>query len=400
MNLFYGLGYLGFLWPLFLLVGAGFIVVRFVMALFGVRTKTQFVTDESGKAVMVEPKVRGISGHLFRSSNDALYQTYMFLGTAFVGLFLSTINRSLGYPLGWETVQLLLTIFVLAIAYRFKVFVLLPVGIVGIISSVYWHMYIWTGQTNTSDILTIVSLVLLSVLIYGIGRLHDSQLLWRRYGMTYVFFGLIPVGIYLFFMSSETGIARLNEILSNHHVFTSFGAMFLIVLIALLIAVTFILGAMKKLISIFELIVGFLFSFLTLLLPFFPTPLVSIAARNNSGFTSYIVSTLNANGWILFIIMNILLFGYLVGWILVGYYKRERWAINTGSGLFALFVIIKFFSYAQSSAGQALTLIVAGLLLMILGVGLSVGRTKLLKKMDAATGGNGMGTAGGIGVTH
>lgn len=385
----YLLGSLGFLIPFAILIGAVVIVIRFIMALFGVRTKTQVVNLDG--TVRVVEKERTISGNLFRSKEDALYQTYIFLGTAFLSLFCLTVNQSLGYPISWNGMQIVITIVVLALAYRLKVFLLLPVGIVGIFSSVYWLFYNATGASNVSDLAIVVALMITCVVIYGAGRWHDSNKLFKRYGMTYVLFGLIPIGIYLFAMSTETGIAQLDTLLQGHTTYSVFSVTAVLILLALVAAAVFLGGVMKKFISWYEVAGAAVITMFALILPLFPTPLVTYPGINEFGSLSgyYGTPVITSLGWEMFIIMNIMLFGYLIGWILVGYYRGTKWAINIGSGLFALFVIVRFIGFADSSLPQAFVLIIAGLLLMILGVGLSYGRKKLLDavahRSDAVT---------------
>ncbi len=324
---------------------------------------------------------REMSGAIFASVEDGFFQVYLFLATMFLGLFLINLNRSFGYPIGNEYLRLVLTLICFIQAYTLRAYLLLPFSILGTISTVFAFVDTWTINGQVSDIGWNVALLLVVTLLYGIGRLHQISPLYRRYAYTYIFSSLALITGYLFYFSSHAGLQTLQTALRGPLLLGSLPLSIFLLILTGVTAFVFVIGAVKKVTSWYEVFGGAFLILVALSIPFFPHNLLTVAPTDYSlDFSGpyNTQDTLTSSGLILLVLSNALLVVYLSGWLILGYFKKERWAINIGSFLFVVFFIYKYFDFFFGSLSKSLLFIVSGIFLLVLGLALSYGRKTLL----------------------
>ena len=90
---------------------------------------------------------------------------------------------------------------------------------------------------------------------------------------------------------------------------------------------------------------------------------------------------LSASGVLWAIILNVLLFGEIMGVILAGYGRKEKWLINLGVFFLFIFILVKYFDWFFDFLDKSVFFIGAGILLFAVGWFMEKGRRYMLAEM-------------------
>lgn len=323
------------------------------------RKKSHLMEDEDWYLRMVLCKEDGVSQAMF-------WLSMMFLGVA-----LLSFNRNLGSLLSWQTILFLTLIVGLIISYYFKVVMTLIFSLLGVM--IWWSAQAaeWIQSSNIKGSAILAGVIFIALILYILGHLHEKEIKFKRFAMVYLILSLIPVIAALFFFSTKFGLEMLEGITQGAVFWGSWQITLLLILFIFLLIGTMIYALSEKLISGYETLAIFLIMILFAVIALLPP---QAGLFENGVFSSA--------GIFWTIVFNLILFFTLVGVILLGYLRKEEWAINLGAFFLFLLIFIKYFDWFFTFLDKSIFFISAGILLFIVGWLMEKGRRYMLAEIE------------------
>lgn len=315
------------------------------------------------KKMPSEMEMMAKKGHLqlSLSKEDGISQIFLLLSIFFLGITLLSFNRELGSPFSWQIILFTTSAISLFSAYYLKALYLLLFGLIGV--NAWWSVQAssWAEIDGVKTSAIFVGLILVALICYLLGYLHERELKWKRFSIVYSILGIISVTGLLFFFSTKSGLSALGDITKGGLLFGSWQ----IALSLFILSVSFVGLALyntaKRLMSpyefLFVMLIGLLFGAIASL------PQQSMFL----GSTSYYKRELSSGGVLWSIIFNGAIFFELLGLIFLGYLKKETWMINIGALFLFILIIVKYFDWFFTFLDKSMFFIGAGILLF--GVG-------------------------------
>ncbi len=364
---------LGFI-PFFIVIGLAipllllFFVIRFVFGIFRHRGGTSVKSE----------------WHLMvaNSREDAVSQAFFFLSFLSLCMILLHINQELDYLLSSQTIFLISSIVGLAGAYWLKNVYLLVGSLAGV--TLWWgaQAALWAservGDIALSSITIVSGIGLITLLFYALGRLHEWFPKAKRFALTYLVLGVVPVTALLFFLSTGIGLEALEDMTRGTSMLNTWQVLFSFVVIGIALVVTLTVITIKRLIYPGELAALIVLVALLGSIAFLPAQ--TLVAKGDSYSYS---RTLTSTGIIWASIFNIALLAELVGIVFMGYARRATGLINLGALALFIFIFIKYFDWFFSYINKSVFFIGAGVLLFALGWLMERGRRRMIATLKS-----------------
>ncbi len=317
---------------------------------------------------------------LFFSKEDALSQIYYLIGMSFSLVALSAINRSLGHPVSWQSLTLLVSVACLVIAYWQRILLLLPVGLIGIVSwfvaqSVEW-MDLAGRDVRAGAIF--VGVMCMALTWYAVGRAHQRYEMFRRFAVAYTFLGLFFVTAAFFLFSTTYGLQGIEELTRGASIFASAPLSIVLFLFIIAAVAAMIYAVLYRQFTLGE-VIGFIIALSLIVWIGLSSDLELV--KSTRRFSSVGSDVLTSAGIIWAALMNIVVFAQLVGFIFLGYHRHEEGYINAGAILMLIFIFIKYFDWFFTFLDKSLFFIISGVLLFLLGWIMERGRRMMIAKM-------------------
>lgn len=316
------------------------------------------------------------------SREDAVSQWFFLLAVSFLGVTLLAFNRDLGDLVSWRTILLLTSAVGLSVAYSFKVIYTLALGLIGLEG--WWGAQAgeWASAHGVKTAGVVAGSILIALLLYMFGHVHDRETRYKRFAMVYFVLGLLSVIGILFYFSTKPGLAALEASTRGAAVFRSWPvAVSLLVFIALVFAVT-IYARSQRSVSNVEALAIILLVVLFAVIPLLPSQKLFI---QSGGGRSFQVDLTGAGVWWA-ILFNVLVFVQLLGLIFSGYARREGWLINVGALFLFLLIAVKYFDWFFAFLDKSVFFVGAGILLLAVGWLMEKGRRYVISSIDASSG--------------
>lgn len=278
-----------------------------------------------------------------KSGKDFLSQMFFLLSIFFLGATLFVLNKNYGEPLSWQTILLTVSITGIILAYYYKLIYARVLSIVGII--LWWaaesSVWIWEFDIKTSALFSGTALILL--IFYLIGILYEKEIGRKRLALTLQTIGLLPITVFLFFISTKAGFMFLEKSLAGNSVFASGKLTFSMLLFLVFFILTLAFSLKLKLISRYEAVALSAIFIILASLAFLPEQ--NFFAYTYKGYYLHFNLDFSGVGIIYIVILNIFVFLEILYLTLSGYIKGEGWRINLGAVFMFIFIIVKYFDW-------------------------------------------------------
>jgi len=364
---------LGFI-PFFIVIG---IAIPLLLVFFVIRFALGIFRHRGGASASSE-------WHLMvaNSREDAVSQALFLLSFLFLGITLLRVNQELDYLFDWQTILLISSLVGLGGAYWLKNVYLLAGSLIGLTS--WWAVQaaLWAseraGDIAPSSIAIVSGIGLITLLLYALGRLHEWFPKAKRFALTYLILGLIPVTALLFFLSTGIGLEALEDMTDGVSMLNTWQILFSFVVIGIALIATLTVITIKRLVYPGELAALIVLAALLGSIAFLPAQ--TLVAKGSSYSYS---RTLTSTGIIWASIFNIALLAELVGIVFMGYARRATWLINLGALALFIFIFIKYFDWFFSYMNKSIFFIGAGVLLFALGWLMERGRRRMIATLKS-----------------
>lgn len=319
--------------------------------------------------------------NLALSKEDAVSEFFFLLSLLFLGVTILSFNRELfNSYLVWHSVIFITSAIGIIGAYYFEILYAFTFSLLGI---VIWWMVKASEWINLPDKIDIkgVSLyaffVFIAILFYLLGHAHNQKkLVWKRFSMVYSVFGIFFLTTFLFIFSTKFGLNLLVSGTKGVSIFASWQIVVSLLLLLVSIITAVVYNFIWKLIFKWEILAVLIFTLLFVVILFLPEQII---------FIDYEFE-LSALGVLWAIIFNVLLFGEIIGLILAGYGRKEKWLINLGIFFLFIFILVKYFDWFFDFLDKSVFFIGAGILLFAVGWLMERGRRYMLSEMKNKTG--------------
>lgn len=315
---------------------------------------------------------------IFLSWDDFLANVFQFLGVGLLCYFLFETNRSLKLNIPWENLLLLCSLLILGLGYLSRTIYIVATGFT---TAVIWWIAqasMWTfdnGQGTAQFIVVIFGVLLLSLVLYLFGRFSENLPNQKRVGVL-LYLMSIPVIIGWFFIfSSKLGLMALSSA-TDGRLFYNFPGLALSVLIGIILftGLTFITFKRQN-ISAKE---GIGLTVLALA-GILPVLFGNISLGTSSGWFGY---ELNSLGVIFLGLYNIITFLIPLGLMGMALVRQQKWLVNLATVFLFLIAIGKAIDLFISFNEKGITLILAGVFLLVFGLVLERGRRRVISKIN------------------
>lgn len=294
---------------------------------------------------------------------DFLSQIFVLLSIAFLGTAFLALNKNYGEPLSWQIILLITSIIGIILAYYFKFIYIRALSLIGII--LWWgiesSLWIYKLEIKTSALFSGIALMFL--ITYLIGIIYEKEIRQKRLALMYQISGLIPITGFLFFLSTKAGIMFLEESLIGNSVFASEKLTFSILLFLVFFILTLAFSLKFSLISKYEAAAVSAIFIILASLAFLPEQ--NLFAYK--GYFPHFNLDFSVTGITYIVILNIFVFLELLGFMIIGYIRKEGWRVNLGAILMFVFISMKYFdwfsAFHNKSAFFIVVLLIAGFLM-------------------------------------
>ena len=221
-------------------------------------------------------------------------------------------------------------------------------------------------------------MVLLALLWYVLGRIHERYAPLKRFSMVYSILGILFVTGIFFIFSTTEGLRGLERMTDGTTLFTSAPLAITVFLLLLAIAGAAVYAMVYKTMTIPEVVAVAIALALTLAIGFASDlDLVNGSYR----FGRVGSEILTSQGMLWAVLLNVAVFAELVGLVFLGYRLREEWYINLGAVLLLIFIFVKYFDWFFTFLDKSVFFIIAGVLLFLLGWLMERGRRMMIAGM-------------------
>lgn len=325
-----------------------------------------------------------------QSRDDLISQVFITLSVVFAGIAIYAINRDLGTVVDWQWILFVSVIAGLCVGYYYQNTIAFVLSLIGVF--VWWiaqsTTWINLGAGSEMDIRpmgAIWGMVLISAIYYVLGHLHQEWDRYKKYGVVYIFGGLITVTTILFILSTQAGLESLDSITKGMSIFESWPLVVSLGLLVLILASVVVWSVVKKQIILPEvLMILFVVGLLGSLL-FISGKDIFVSTSNDLNSWDWSASSrpnLTYIGLMWAVVFNVLLLAELLGLILLGYIRHRIWLINFGAIALFIFVIVKYFDWFFTFLDKSVFFIGAGILFFAVGVMMERGRRYMVEKAD------------------
>jgi hypothetical protein len=316
------------------------------------------------------------------SGSDLLSQLLVVLAIGLTMVSLLLFAKPFGIPISSRTALLLAAACCIGVAYLWRGPVILAAGLVASFAWVGVWLGSWAPTFPAGVVAVLAGEALLAVLSLCLGRLHQESDRTARFGSVYWWLGLLGLVIVLFWSSSQAGLAALDG-RGLAEVLHRWRPMALLGLLAVADVSLLVASVMRKRMRIFE---GVGLGVITAAYVAFALVPPSPAASSVGDFFAGHASKLTAAGFVWAGLFNVLLLGTLSGIVWLGYEEHDDVLVNLSAVLLFAFVLIKYFDWFFTFLDKSLAFIVAGVLMLAVGLLMEIGRRNVLKAMEAGSG--------------
>jgi hypothetical protein len=317
------------------------------------------------------------------SGTDLLSQLFAALAVAYFAIALLIAARQLGLDsFSVRTAVLVGAALSFAVAYWLRGPLLLVFGGIGAYVWTTMWLFRWAPTQPVGAVAALSGAALLSVCFWSLGRLHELSDRTRRFGFYYWAMGLTGLLVTLFWVSSQFSLSSADTAAAAPHLLGTWRAA--LGLGTLSLACVALLGlwgwraprAWPEIAALAVVTVTFF--------AYAAAPPVPATLKPGEAFSNVSPQLTPAGlGWALG--MNVLLLAALLGVVALGYARREDWLVTLGAILLFVFVLFKYFDWLFTFLDRSLAFVVAGLLLLGVGVLMERGRRYVIKAMEADT---------------
>ena len=331
-----------------------------------------------GRVTRKRPKNSDDSSlNLALSKEDAVSEFFFLLSLLFLGVTILSFNRELfnSYLL-WHSMIFITSAIGIIGAYYFKTLYAFVFSLLGIV--IWWMVKAgeWVNVPDKIDIKTVSLYSLfafIAILFYLLGSAHNQKSIgWKRFSLVYSVFGLFFITTFLFIFSTQFGLNFLAKATTGISIFASWQIVVSLLLLLVSIIAAVIYNLSRRLILKWEILGVAIFTLLFIIILFLPEQIIFIGSRSRE---------LSASGVLWAIILNVLLFGEIMGVILAGYGRKEKWLINLGVFFLFIFILVKYFDWFFDFLDKSVFFIGAGILLFAVGWFMEKGRRYMLAEM-------------------
>ncbi|MAF20866.1 MAG: hypothetical protein CMI55_04305 [Parcubacteria group bacterium] len=348
---------LSFLFPLIIAGLVIFGIFAFVRRL--VRRKRGVVEEDEDRF-----------SQIFLSKEDAVSQFFFLLSIVFLSATLLAFNYDFGSPVSWRIILYIASILGLIIAYYYKSVLPLGLSLIGIAG--WWgaQTAFWAAGKDISMSSVFVGLMLIFLILYVLGHLHEIKEKYKRFAMVYLIFGIITVIGALFFLSTQSGLEFLDELDGNVKFYGEWRISISLILFAVVLIGTLFYTLSRKLISGYQVMAVILLAILFCSILFTSGAEMFVKKRQ-----------LTSAGVFWAVVYNIVIFFAILGLIFSGYIRREKRLINLGAIFLFLLILVKYFDWFFQSLDKSIFFIGAGILLFVVGWFMEKGRRRVISKL-------------------
>jgi len=296
------------------------------------------------------------------SKDDKLSQLFFLLSFSFLIVSLIIIIEKFG--LNIETADFLFTIAIIGLisSYSLKLFYILPVSIVFLLSGLFIELakLFNDGKVNTMTNFSLI--IIVGLIFYILGFLHRLKFSYKRFGTVFYVFGLLIINAILFVFSTKIGLKILENTSSANTFLSSWQTTIFLLFLVLILIVLTIYATSKKLLFKLEASAIIVVAFLFILLSLLPNQETLVESERY-----YAVLKLTFVGTIWTIFFNILILFEILGLLISSYVRQEKWLINLSTFILFLFVAFKYFDLFYGELEPSTFFLSAGIFLFVVG---------------------------------
>jgi len=345
------------LWPLLIIGIIGFFIVRALRHHGGAKSGSWYEQT-------------------FLSKENFASELFLLLFLFFMAVTLQAFNRDFHEPFAWETLILVSSLIGLGLAYWLRLTLTFTFSIFGLLTWWTVKMVYWLDLPGASigGAPIVVGFVVIFLILYALGRLHEHEFPQQRFAPIYEFLGLISTIILLMIFSSQWGLETISSLTKDSTILSvwQIGVMLTVLFVSLIIIAAYAL--LKRALSLGELVS------MAVLVVVFGSMLV-IGQQDVFVNGSY-PRSLTAQGIVWAIVFNGLAFFELLGLMLLGYKRKEPRIVNIGSLFLFILIFVKYFDWFFTFLDKSLFFISAGILFFAIGWLMERGRKYMLATMQ------------------
>ena len=346
----------------FLLTSSFLLLIAFLITLFS--------------GIGIKRKVKEI----FSFGEDRISQLFLVLSILFFGITLFGFNKDFGDILSWRLIILISGIFGLFISYYFKTVFALVISLPMIVAWFSSQFLFWARESEIKIISIYGSLIMVFLLFYILGKIHEFKFNIKQFSFIYLIFGIIPITGTLFYFSTYSGLSVLDKFTQGNLFFQSW-EMTTIIFLQIAFIIYFILYFLFKK---REIILKSEIIFIIILLVF-SIIIISLPYQNLFNFDRDYYSfdkEITRLGIFWAVVLNLFVFLELLGIIFLGYLKRENYLINLGILFLFLLVFLKYFDWFFEFIDKSLFFIIGGVILLGIGWLMERGRKYIIGNIE------------------
>lgn len=338
-----------------------------------------FILIIVGAIVFALRRARSSGSHAFAGKEDVVSEACFLLTSFFLGTALLAINRDFRDPIPWEHIILIASLVGLAIAYRYRVVYTLLFSLLGLLTWWITRAMEWSsvirGVRDINGMGIIVGMLLIALICYVGGRIHEYITKGKRFSFVYLILGLLMLTSILIFFSTQLGLDVLDSTTQGQSIIASWQLSISLLLFLIILFIGIGYGLAHRLIFLQEV------GGMVIIVSVFGILLV-MGLQDIFQLSDY-PRKLSSVGVVWAIIFNTLAFLEPLGLILAGHTRKESWLINWGAFFLFLLIFIKYFDWFFSFLDKSVFFISAGLLFFGVGWLMERGRRYMLESMKS-----------------
>ena len=316
-----------------------------------------------------EFKIIKLDLDLVGNLREAIGQLFIILSILFFGDLLLLLSRKFSNFLTnfWIIFIILLLFFILGYVYKWNLLIIAGI----LLAPIWWgfHSSAWIENKRINFNSVYSGLMLILIIYYLFGRLHEVSKRWKSVGSIYTMFSILFLFCILFLFSTQSGLYFFEKkSWEGILLFNSSPFLFLICFFLLsLILFYMVIRTKRNLINIELFFLYFLFIFSSIFNFILPSNLMENYTPTKIGII-----------WLIF--FNILCFLYLIWLLIVGYFRKDENFVNIGVFFMFVFIITKYFSFFKF-LNKSIFFFIGGIVFFVIGYLLEKGRRTYLKKL-------------------
>ncbi len=308
----------------------------------------------------------------FDSKKSLIAESFFAFFILFLTISLVGFNHDFGGFFEWYTVILLCSVLGFFLAYRKNLVLLLFLAVSGLIAWWVGLMLDFSDIYNISPVSASSGIMILGIGLYSFGRLLDSEKNQKRFALIYKFFGILTTTSVLFAFSSKQALKMLNNTVVEYSAYHHWQIFFFVLFFLFALAMIF-WTKKNQTIAIWEFTGSLFLISLFALISYFPFPQL---------FSGLYLADLSTSGLVWAVVLNLTLFFYLFGFIMLGYQRKEETLINFGSFFLFVFILVKYFDWFFSFMDKSVFFIGAGFLMFVVGWFMERSRKFLINEIE------------------